>query len=98
MTKVLASALKVISMIIDDQTKKYDPHNVKGTKLKRLKLGQLEAEGEEEAYGLWALDEKLVKETREAIGYLQLDLPPTKLSQNLESEVLVEPGNIAKKA
>ena len=71
---------------------------MKGTKLKRLKLGQLEEEGEEEAYGLWALDEKLVKEAREAIGYLQLDLPPTKLSQNLESEVLVEHGNIAKKA
>ena len=75
-----------------------DPHYVKGTKLKRLKLGQLEEEGEEEAYGLWALNEKLVKEAREAIGYLQLDLPPTKLSQNLESEVLVEHGNIAKKA
>ena len=73
-----------------------DPHNVKGTKLKRLKLGQLEKERDEEAGG--NLDEKLVKEAREAIGYLQLDLPPTKLSQNLESEVLVEHGNIAKKA
>ena len=61
---------------------------MKGTKLKRLKLGQLEEEEGEN------LDEKLVKEAREAIGYLQLDLPTIKLSQNLESEN----GNIAKKA
>ena len=88
MTKVLASALKVISIIIADQTNGYDPHHTKGTKLKRLKLGHLEEEEDDET-----LDERLVKEAREAIGYLQLDLPTTQLSKNLESEVvLVEHG------
>ena len=97
MTKVLASALKVISMIIADQTNRYDPHNnVKGTKLKRLKLGQLEGEEEEDGE---TLDKRLVKEAREAIGYLQLDLPTTRLSKDLDSEMLsVEHGNIAKMA
>ena len=50
----------------------YDPYDVKGTKLKRLKLGQL---GEEEKQDGEDLDEGLVKEARKAIGYLQLDLP-----------------------
>ena len=85
MTKVLASALKVISIIIADQTNGYDPHHTKGTKLKRLKLGHLE---KEEDVGE-TLDESLVKEAREAIGYLQLDLPTIQLSTNLESEVLL---------
>ena len=94
MTKVLASALKVI---VADQTNRFDPHNnVKETKLKRLKLGQLE---EEEDEGGETLDERLVKEAREAIGYLQLDLPTTQLSEDLESEMLsVEHGNIAEMA
>ena len=97
MTKVLASALKVISMIVADQTNRFDPHNnVKETKLKRLKLGQLEEKEDEDGE---TLDERLVKEAREAIGYLQLDLPTTQLSKNLESEFLsVEHGNIAEMA
>ena len=95
MTDVLVSALKVISMIIADQTNRYDPSDVKGTKLKRLKLGHLE-KVEEEDDGE-NLDKRLVKEAREAIGYLQLDLPMTQLPKNLESEVvLVEHENIAK--
>ena len=69
---------------------------MKGTKLKRLKLGQLEGEEEDDGE---TLDERLVKEAREAIGYLQLDLPTTQLSKDLESEMLsVEHGNIAKMA
>ena len=68
---------------------------MKGTKLKRLKLGQLE----EEEKGGENLEERLVKEAREAIGYLQLDLPTTQsLSQNLDSDVAVEHGSIAEKA
>ena len=64
----------------------------KGTKLKRLRLGQLlEEEGEEN------LDERLVKEAREAIGYLQLDLPTQNRESDSDSEVSVEDGNVAKK-
>ena len=63
-------------------------HDLKGTKLKRLKLGQL-GEGEEN------LDERLVKEAREAIGYLQLDLPAQNRESDSDSEVSVEDGNVA---
>ena len=84
MTNVLASALKVITMIIADQTNIYDPYHMKGTKLKRLKLGHLE-----KADDVATLDKRLVKEAQEAIGYLQLDLPTTQLTKNLESDVLL---------
>ena len=77
--------------MLSKELDRYDPYDVKGTKLKRLKLGQL---GEEEEN----LDERLLEEAREAIGYLQLDLPTTQSSQNLDSEVPVEHGKIAKKA
>ena len=88
MTKVLASALKVIFMIFADQ--RIIIIITKGTKLKRLRLGQLLEEEEN-------LDERLVKEAREAIGYLQLDLPAQNRESDSDSEVSVEDGNVAKK-
>merc|ERR1712037_1039218 len=70
------------------QMKKVLDSALKGTKLKRLRLGQL---GEDEEN----LDERLVKEAREAIGYLQLDLPTQNRESDSDSEVSVEDGNVA---